>query len=358
MESTGVGIVGCGNIAPIYLKNLIAFPEMRVVAVADLDGEKARSRAEEFGVPKATDLRGLLEDPEVEVVVNLTTPMSHYDVAIQALRAGKHVYNEKPLAIDVSEADEILAAADEKGLKVGCAPDTVLGAGIQTCRDLIDQGVIGEPLSFQAFMMCPGHESWHPDPEFYYKHGGGPLFDMGPYYVTALVTLLGPVRRVTGAKKKSFGSRTIGSEPKRGETIEVDVPTHLVTVLEFESGAVGQLTTSFDVQFHTLPHIEVYGAEGTLRVPDPNGFGGPVLVRTKGEADWREVTLTRPFAENSRGLGVRDLVQSVREDREPRAGGRLARHVLAVFHAAHSAPHTGTYVDVEPVERPQAMPIP
>ncbi len=356
MEPIGVGVVGCGNIAPIYLQNLGTFPETRVIAVADLDRSRAEARASEFGVPKATDLDGILNDPEVGLVLNLTTPGSHHEIALLALKAGKHVYNEKPLTIDVDEADEMLALADTRGLLVGCAPDTVLGAGIQTSRELIDTGMIGEPLSCQAFMMCPGHEGWHPDPEFYYKKGGGPLFDMGPYYVSALITLLGPIKRVCGAKKKSFATRTVGSELKRGQTFEVDVPTHLVTVMEFAGGSVGQLTTSFDVQFHTLPHIEIYGSEGTLRVPDPNGFGGPVLVRTKGDGDWREVPLTRPYAENARGLGVRDIVQAVRESREPRAGGRLARHVLAVFHAAHRAPHTGQYVEIEPVDRPEAMP--
>jgi predicted dehydrogenase len=356
MDAMGVGVVGCGNIAPIYLQNLAAFPETRVIAVADLDLARAESRAREFGVAKATDLDGLLADPAVEIVLNLTTPLSHHEVAMRSLRAGKHVYNEKPIVIDVAEADEMLALAASEGLQVGCAPDTVLGAGIQTCRDLIDSGVIGEPLSFQAFMMCPGHEGWHPDPEFYYKKGGGPLFDMGPYYVSALVTLLGPVARVSGAAKKSFATRTIGSEPKRGDSFSVDVPTHLVTVMEMVSGTVGQLTTSFDVQFHTLPHIEVYGSLGTLSVPDPNGFGGPVLVRCKGDDEWRDAPVTRQFAENARGLGVRDMVLALREGRALRASGDLARHALAVFHAAHRAPHTGQYVAIEPVERPEAMP--
>jgi predicted dehydrogenase len=351
----GVGVVGCGNIAPIYLRNLAAFAETQVVAVSDLELSRARDRAAEFGVPKVHDLESLLADPQVEIVLNLTTPGSHYEIGKRALENGKHLYNEKPISIDVPEADELLAIAAQNGLKVGCAPDTVLGAGIQTCRELIDGGAIGEPLSFQGFMMCAGHESWHPDPAFYYKRGGGPLFDMGPYYVSAIVTLLGAVERVCGARRKSFERRTIMSEPKRGETIEVEVPTHLVTVMETASGAVGQLTTSFDVQFHTLPCLEIYGSEGTLGVPDPNGFGGPVVVRTKDDANWREVPVQRPFEADSRGLGVRDLALAVAEGREPRASGALARHVLAVFHAAHRAPATGQYVAIEPVARPEAM---
>jgi predicted dehydrogenase len=327
-----------------------------VVALADLDPERARTLAAESGVPVTTDLEGLLANPGVELVLNLTTPLSHFPVAKLVLEAGKHVYNEKPLAIDVSEADELLALAKSRGLQVGCAPDTVLGAGIQTCRELIDEGAIGEPLSFQAFMMCPGHEGWHPDPEFYYQKGGGPLFDMGPYYVSAIVTLLGPVARVCGAKKKSFAMRTIGSEPKKGQMIEVEVPTHLITVMEMGNGTVGQLTTSFDVQCHTLPHLEIYGSEGTMRVPDPNGFSGPVQLRRRGDDNWRDVPVTRPYAENSRGLGVVDLVQAIGSGRVPRASGAMGRHALAVFHAAHRAPHIGQYVEIEPIERPQAMP--
>lgn len=356
MDTVGVGVIGCGNIAPIYLQNLSAFVETEVCAVADLDSAKAHSRAKDFGVPRALSVEEVLASPDVRIVVNLTTPGAHFDISLAALEAGKHVYVEKPLAIDESEADELLALADSKGLLVGCAPDTVLGGGIQTCREIIDRGDIGRPLSFQSFMMCPGHESWHPDPAFYYQLGGGPLFDMGPYYVTALVTLLGPVKRVCGFATKSFDQRTIGSAPKRGEKVDVEVPTHLVTGMEFASGAVGQLTTSFDVQSHTLPHIEIYGESGTIRVPDPNGFGGPVFVRTVGDSEWNEVPVSRPYANNTRGLGVLDLAQAVREGRQPRASGALARHVLAVFHAAHAAPAQGRYIDVPRVERPEAMP--
>lgn len=355
MGSIGVGVVGCGNIAPIYLQNLAKFEGAHVAGLTDLDASRAQARADEFGVPVANGVEALLGDPSVELVLNLTPPGGHYEIGRQALLAGKHLYCEKPIAIDVHEADELLSIADDRGLQVGCAPDTVLGAGIQTCRRVIDSGEIGEPLSFQAFMMCPGHESWHPDPGFYYDLGGGPLFDMGPYYVTALVTLLGPVSRVCGARKKSFETRTITSEPKRGQTIDVKVPTHLVTVMEFVEGAIGQLTTSFDVQHHTLPHIEIYGSQGTIRVPDPNGFGGPVLVKKRGESEWLEVPITLPYSENSRGIGVCDMARAIAENREPRCSGRLARHVLSVFHAAHRAPHTGQYVEIEPVARPEAM---
>lgn len=356
MEPVGIGVVGCGNIAPIYLQNLSRFSGIKIIAVADLDLKRARSRADEFGVDIACDLDTILSNQKVNVVVNLTTPHSHYEIAMKVLESGKHVYNEKPISIDMNEADELLSLAAEKSLLVGCAPDTVLGAGIQTCREVIDRGDIGKPLSFQAFMMCPGHEGWHPNPAFYYQKGAGPLFDMGPYYMSALVTLLGPVKRVCGFATKSFDTRIVGSKPKQGEVIEVDVPTHLVTALEFVSGAVGQLTTSFDVQFHSLPHIEIYGELGTLRVPDPNGFGGPVLIRTRGDEEWREIAVVRPYAENYRGLGVVDLIQAARDGRQPRASGALARHILAVFHAAHSAPLHGRYVEIESTEWPSLMP--
>lgn len=354
MDRFGIGVVGCGNIAPIYLKILNAFDLIEVVAVADLIADRVESRAAEFCVDKISTFEEMLEDPSIDLILNITQPVSHFEIAKASLESGKHVYNEKTLTIKVEEADELLRTAQKNHLRIGCAPDTVLGAGIQTCRKLIDDGAIGEPLSVQAFMMCPGHEGWHPDPEFYYKKGGGPLFDMGPYYISALVTLLGPVERVCGAAKRSFASRTITSEPKRGTSFGVEVPTHLVTVMEFAGGAVGQLTTSFDVQHHTLPHIEIYGSEGTLQVPDPNGFGGPVRLRAKG--DWSEMPLTHPNEENMRGLGVLDLAQSINEGRPHRASGDLARHVLSIVHATHAAPLRGEYVRIEPIERPEAMP--
>jgi len=354
MNRLGIGVVGCGNIAPIYLKNLNSFDEAEVVAVADLIAERAESRSQEFGVERIMTFEEMLEEPSIEVILNITRPESHYEIAKRALASGRHVYNEKSVAIDVAEADELLQIASEKGVRLGCAPDTVLGAGIQTCRKLIDEGAIGEPFSAQAFMLGSGPESWHPDPEFFYKKGGGPLFDMGPYYISALVTLLGPVERVSGAAKRSFGSRTITSEPKNGAVIEVEVPTHLVTVMEFAGGAVGQLTTSFDVRHHTLPNIQIFGSEGTIQVPDPNTFGGPVLIRTKG--DWEEVALTHPNPDNMRGLGLLDMVQAVNEGRAHRASGDLARHALAVFHATHAAPLSGQYVKIDRVERPAAMP--
>ncbi len=339
-----VGIVGCGNISGIYLKNAAACPQLEPVACADLVLDRAQAQAEAYGVPTACTADDLLADDRVEMVLNLTVPGAHYPVAKAALQAGKHVYNEKPLAAGLDEGRELVDLAAARGLGLGGAPDTFLGAGLQTCRKLLDDGGIGTPVAATAFLLGRGHERWHPDPEFFYKPGGGPMFDMGPYYVTALVSLLGPVRRVTGSTRASFPTRTIASEPKRGQTIEVEVPTHWAAVLDFAGGAVATLITSFDVHAHNLPRIEIYGAEGSLAVPDPNTFGGPVRVFAEGE--WREVDLTHAHAKNSRGLGTADLAEASRTGRPARAGAELTLHVLEVMHAVHTASESGRHVEI------------
>ena len=218
-----------------------------VVACSDLVPERSKARAEEFNIPRVCSTAELLEDPEIEIVLNLTTPDGHYDVAKQAITHSKSVYNEKPIAIELGKGKELVESAKEEGVLIGGAPDTFLGGGIQTCRKIIEDGLIGEPIGATAFMTCPGHESWHPDPEFYYKKGGGPMFDMGPYYLTALVNLLGGIDAVKASTKISFPERTITSEPKYGTKIKVDVPTHVVGIMDFQSGATGTIITSFDV---------------------------------------------------------------------------------------------------------------
>ncbi len=353
-----VGVIGCGNISGIYLKNGRVLRDIEIAAVADLVPERARVRAAEYGVPRACPVRELLADPEIEIVLNLTIPRAHARVAMASLRAGKHVYNEKPLSIRLEDARAMLRLAKSRKLLVGCAPDTFLGAGGQTCRKLVDDGAIGRPVAASAFMMCHGHEGWHPAPEFYYQPGGGPMFDMGPYYLTALVNLMGPVRRVTGSARITFPTRTIGSQPMRGKKIRVRTPTHIAGVMDFASGAVGTIVTSFDVWAAELPRIEIYGTEGTLSVPDPNTFGGPVRLRRAGEKDWREVRLTHGYAENSRGLGVADLARAIRTGRAPRAGGEVALHVLEVMHAFGSASKSGRHVPVKSTPaRPRALPM-
>ena len=359
MEKVKIGIIGCGNISGIYLKNLSqVFDITEIAAIADLIPERAQAKAEEFNVPKACSVEELLADEEIKIVVNLTIPKAHAEVCMAALEAGKSVYVEKPLAITREDGLKIVKSASEKGLLVGCAPDTFLGGGLQTCRKLIDDGWIGTPVAATAFMMCHGHESWHPDPEFYYKVGGGPMFDMGPYYLTALISLMGPVRRVTGSARISFPERTITSQPKYGTVIDVEVPTHVAGVLDFESGAIGTIITSFDVWGAQLPRIEIYGSQGTLSVPDPNTFGGPVFIRKPGQNEWREIPLTHGYAENSRGIGVANMAYSLLSGRKNRASGELAYHVLEIMHGFHDASRDGRHYDVKSCcQRPAALPL-
>jgi predicted dehydrogenase len=356
MKKIKIGVIGCGNISGIYLQKAQTFSILEVAACTDLIPERAQAQGAKYGVP-AVSVEQLLADPEIEIVVNLTIPLAHYNVALQALQAGKSVYNEKPLTVRREQAEEILDLAKAKGLLIGCAPDTFLGAGLQTCRQVIDSGRIGYPVAATAYMLNHGHEGWHPDPEFYYKLGGGPMFDMGPYYLTALVHLLGPVDRVTGSTRKSFDTRTIRSQPKNGQVITVDTPTHIVGVLDFASGCVGNIITSFDVWHHMLPTIEIYGSEGTLRVPDPNSFGGSVEVRLAGEDTWQPVPHTHGYAENSRSLGVADMAHALRSGRPQRASGALAYHVLDIMHAVHDASATGKHlVLTSQCDRPASFP--
>lgn len=324
-----IGIIGCGNISPLYLRSARRFPALEITACADLDAERAEARAAEFGI-RASSVEELLADPEVELVVNLTVPQAHAPVAMAALSAGKHVYNEKPLATTLEGAGRVLELAARRGLRVGCAPSTFLGAGVQTCRQAIDAGLIGEPVAASAFMLSRGMESWHPDPEFFYQPGGGPMFDIGPYYLTALVALLGPVRRVTGSARASFPERVVSSQPRAGTRITVTTPTHVAGVLDFASGAVASLVTSFDVWASELPKFEIYGSEGSLSLQAPNLFGGPVRVWRAGESEWRELPLVHPYATTLEGwsLGVADMAAAILTGRPHRASGELAYHVL------------------------------
>lgn len=357
MNPLRVGIVGLGNISGIYLEKLGSYDATEVVAVADIDKARAEAAAAKHGVPHVLSPSELIAHPDVDLVLNLTIPKVHTEVGLAAIHAGKHVYSEKPLAVDKVSGQELIKAAKEKGLRVGCAPDTFLGAGIQTCRKLIDDGAIGEPVAFNAFMMGRGHESWHPSPAFYYERGGGPMLDMGPYYVTALVNLLGPIVRVTGSARTTFPTRTITSQPLNGTVIPVETPTHLIGVFDFANGAAGQLTTSFDVYGTDLPHIIIYGSEGTLIVPDPNGFGGQVKLK-RGHGDFEDAPLTHGFAENARGVGVLDIAYAIAENRPHRASGDLALHVLEAMLGVEEASVTGRHVVPTPLhDRPAAMAI-
>jgi predicted dehydrogenase len=343
-----VGLVGCGYISDRYLRNATLFPEFEVVACADAAPERAAQRAAEYGVPAVRTVPELLADPEIEVVLNLTTPDAHASIAQAALDAGKGVYNEKPLAIALEDGRRLVETARARGLRLGAAPDTFLGGGLQTCRQLIDEGAIGEPVAATAFMLIPGHERWHPQPDFYYQAGGGPLFDMGPYYLTALISLLGPVRRVTGSARASFPERIIRSEPRAGERIAVEVPTHLAAVLDFTSGPIATLVTSFDVWASKTPKLEIYGSEGSLNLPDPNTFAGPVRIREAGDDGWRVVPVTRPYMKNSRGLGLADMAAALSGGalQAHRASGELAFHVLEVMHAVETASREDRHVAI------------
>ncbi len=357
MKTTGVGVVGCGAISGIYLRTMTRFRHLEVRACADLVPERAAARCREFGVPKHTDLRGLLADDSIDIVVNLTVPLAHADVTLACLEAGKHVYSEKPLAVSREQGRALVEASDRARRRIGCAPDTFLGAGLQTCRSLIDRGAIGDPVGCHAFMLCRGHESWHPSPEFYYQVGGGPMLDMGPYYLTALVTLLGPIARVCGLARATFPTRLITSQPKAGTTIPVEVPTHTIGVLEFASGASGVLVTSFDVWASTLPRIEIYGTDGTLLVPDPNTFGGPVRMWRKEKKQWEEVPLCFPYEANSRGLGVAEMACALAAGRPHRASREMAWHVLDVMTAIEEASTARRTIEMETsCERPAPLP--
>jgi predicted dehydrogenase len=328
MDRVEIGIIGCGNISGAYLKACRFFEILHVSAVADLDVARAQAKAAEFDVPRALSVDELLADPDIEIVINLTIPSAHAQVSRRILEAGKSVYSEKPLAIDREDGRAFLALAERRGLRVGCAPDTFLGGGLQTCRGLIDSGAIGRPLAATCFMLSHGPESWHPDPAFFYEQGAGPLFDMGPYYLTALVSLLGPMTTVAGSAVVSMPERAITSQPLAGTVIEPKTPTHVTGLIDFTSGAVGTLTTSFDVWASEHPKFEIYGTEGTLSVPDPNTFGGPVRLKLGGEQAWREIDLTHGYTQNSRGLGVADMAHAVRAGEPHRASGELAFHVL------------------------------
>lgn len=356
MDPIKVGLVGCGAISAIYLKLSRTFEAFKIVACSDREHDRACARAKEWNVPQVATVDELLQDPEIEVLLNLTVPAAHAEIALQAIRAGKSVYGEKPLAVDLEDGREIVALARDKGLRVGSAPDTFLGASHQTARGVIDAGDIGQPLGAHCFMLSSGVETWHPNPEFYYKPGGGPMFDMGPYYLTALVNMFGAVRRVTGATGLNRPQRTITSKPYAGKVIEVEVPTHIVAVLEHHSGVISTVTTSFDITATTLPNIEVYGTAGSMIVPDPNGFGGEVQVRSAGGKKWKRVKSSYKYAENSRGVGLADMASAMRSGRPHRASGELALHVLEIMHAVHTAAREGQHVliNTQPA-RPEPM---
>jgi predicted dehydrogenase len=352
-----VGVIGAGNISGAYFSHAPIFPIIDVAAVADLDQERAKAQAEKFNIPQVLTVDELLAHPEIEIVLNLTVPQAHVPVALRAIESGKHTYAEKPLALNRADGKKVLDAAAARGLLVGCAPDTFLGAGIQTARKVIDDGIIGKPVAFTAFMMGRGHESWHPSPEFYYEPGGGPMFDMGPYYLTALLNILGPIKRLSGAASIAIPDRTITSQPKHGKKITVTTPDHIAGTIEFAQGAVGTIITSFataHAQYDGEFPITIYGTEGTLRVPDPNGFDGRVQVNTGGGfEDVPHAFLTG----YGRMVGVADMAYAIRTGRPLRASGSLAYAVLDAMQGFLDSSETGkAHVPATSFERPAPMP--
>ena len=352
-----VGLIGCGNISGAYIKGCRAFHILDVVACADLDVSRAQAKAEEYGGIRACTVGELLGDPEIQIAVNLTVPTAHAEVSLAAIEAGKHVHSEKPLAINRADGHRILSSARENEVLVGCAPDTFLGGGLQTSRKLIDDGWIGEPVAATAFMTGHGPESWHPQPHSFYRVGAGPMFDMGPYYLTALVSLLGPVARVTARTRISFPHRLITSQPHFGQEIDVQVPTHVAGVLDFDSGVLGTIITSFDVWAANLPRIEVYGSEGSISVPDPNLFGGPVRVWRAEVGEWKDIPLTHRD-DVRRGIGVADMAYALSYGRSHRANGELAYHVLDIMQAFDETASAGSHVAITSrCQRPVPLPL-
>ena len=344
-----VGMVGVGCISGIYLKNLYTVfnGELELVAVCDLIKERALAAQKQYGVPKVYDtMHELFADPEIDIVLNLTRPYQHYEVSKAALLAGKHVYSEKPLGADIEEGKELVALALEKGLMIGGAPDTFMGAGIQTCRKLIDSGVIGEVIGGRCVMANHGMESWHPDPDFYYQRGGGPLFDMGPYYITALTNLIGGIRSVYGYGRKSYPTRLITAEPHVGEIIEVNTPTHIESILTFDSGVSVSLLTSFDIYSSKQTNIEIYGTKGTLYVPDPNCFGGKIEFYNGEKDEFEEYPLEFEYSENSRCLGLADMAKAIVSGRPSRTSYKQTFHVLEVMTSVMKSAESGLPVEL------------
>lgn len=351
-----IGVVGLGAISPAYLRTLRQRPGVEVTALADLDRARAESALASAPGARALSVPDLVTSGDVDLVLNLTVPAAHSEVALAAVTAGKHVYGEKPFATTVEQARAILDAAGQ--LRVGCAPDTVLGTGVQTARKAVEDGLIGRPIAANAAFSSPGHERWHANPEFYYRDGGGPLLDMGPYYLTALIHILGPVKRVVGVSSRSRDTRVIGSGPRTGTVFEVEVATHVAGILVHETDAVTTLAMSFDIVDSAQPKIEIHGDQGSLSVPDPNGFDGDVSLRQSGDGTWRPLPLSAGFRGGSRGIGVADLAASLLESRPHRASGEVALHVLDVMVTLLAAAERKTSLEVHSsCARPALVPL-
>ncbi len=379
-----VGVLGIGDISDVYINNLKKFGDIvKVVACAGRNLAKAKAKAALHGIPRAyANSDQLLADPDIDIILNLTVPGVHAELNLAALNAGKHLYTEKPLAGTFADSQKIIDLARQKDLYVGSAPDTFLGGRLQCCRKVMDDGLIGDIVGAGAFIVSHGTESFHPNPEFFYKPGAGPLLDIGPYYIVALLALLGPVTYCSAMSSRASTTRTISSAPLSGTTIEVEVDTHVTGTLEFASGAIGTFITSFDVWDSELPRIEIYGTRGTLCIKDvdpldgPNLFGGKLLLRTEANARWKdmprqstadsewiELPCEHPFnstshAENSRGIGLIDMAFAIRQQREERASGAMALHSLELMEGLLWSAKARQFCELKTTfKRPQALPV-
>jgi predicted dehydrogenase len=372
MRELGVGIVGCGVISTVYMLNMPLFRGIKLRACADLRKDAACAQAAKFGI-EALNIDAMMKRDDIDIVVNLTVPNAHFAVSHAALTAGKHVFAEKPLTVSVEDGRRLVAEADARGLAIGCAPDTFLGAGGRLARRFVDEGRVGKILAGSAIFLTHGMEHWHPDPEFFFKPGGGPILDVGPYYIGALVNLLGPVQRVQAQASSGFAERIVTAKgPREGHKIAVETPTTVMALLDFAAGVQVTLAMSWDVWKHGHPAIELYGTEGSMRVPDPNFFGGNIEFTTRdgewqtedssamsfGQPNWRSPSwpATRPMQANYRCLGLAELARSVTEGTAHRSNGRLALHVLEVMYAILQAAETHATIEVgTQIVRPPAL---
>ncbi len=383
MAGFRVGVVGLGDISDVYIENLGTYRDIvEVTAVAARSREVAERKAAQHGIATAyADAHELISDPDIDIVLDLTPPSAHTELNLAALRAGKHVYTEKPLGGTFEQGRQIVELAAACGLRVASAPDTFLGGRLQTIRRLLDDGTIGDVVGAGAFVVSHGHEWFHPNPDFFYQPGAGPVHDIGPYYLTALLSLLGPVTAVSAMSSRAFDQRVIESAPRRGETIEVNVDTHVAGTLRFAGGAIASLIASFDVWDSELPRLELWGTKGTICMDDidpvdgPNLFGGEVLLRTRADyrwkglpreqplPDWRRVPVEHRFTEldhrrNSRGIGLVDMACAIRDGRPERASGAMALHELEVMDLLLESAHTGRVLTpTTTFERPAPLPV-
>ena len=357
MSKTRIGVIGCGMISDTYFNAAKRFGNIEIAACADIDMEVAKKKAEAHeNLFPAKTVDELLADPSIELVINLTVPKAHAEVDMQILRAGKHAYSEKPLGVDLDQAREVMKLAAEKKLRIGCAPDTFLGGGQQTARKLIDDGWIGKPIAGTAMVLGRGPEKWAHAP-FFFDYGAGPMLDLGPYYITALINLLGPAKSVTAMTTKGSDTRVGGPETVP-HVYPINVTTHLTGVIEFQCGALITVITSFEVYKHGHAPIEIYGSEGTLQVPDPNTFGGPVKLFRNGYKDWVECPLSHGYTTNSRSIGAADIINALKSGRPHRASGELAFHALEIMLAFDKSSQLGRRVELQTTcARPAALPL-